>query len=464
MSDHAEPHAMSPYRAREMQILARWIAAGVSGSVVGLVGCGRSSFLRHVCDNPQQLAQFLPANSPPIVIIAIDLYDLPTNNLVDLYRSILHAFYWVRERLPAPFAQLVNDIYLEYRAIVDPFLVQKALHEVLLAFQNARQPVVMVMNRFDTFCETSTSQQVNTLRSLRDRFKETLSYIVGMRQEVIYLADPARLGDMYELFDSQICHIGALSVADSHAALTAMFHASEVPSAEEQQSIIRISGGFPSLLKAVAQWWQFHPQRPAAITDWAEALMRDATIQYRLERLWRGLTQEEQQLLSELHKQEFLKRDARQNQILSQQSPLLVQRLMAKGCCQVATKGFRINGELLAAYVAQHAGRVRGRIWLNETEHVIYQGQQALIDLTPLEFNILAFLIANPGVRHSSDTIIERAWPDQENKEVVTPNNLQVHIANLRKKVEPQPNAPRYILTWNGKPGGYTCFPEGKPR
>ena len=49
--------------------------------------------------------------------------------------------------------------------------------------------VVLVVNRFDRFCETSTPQMVNSLRTLRDRFKETLSYIVGMRQEVIYLPD-----------------------------------------------------------------------------------------------------------------------------------------------------------------------------------------------------------------------------------------------------------------------------------
>jgi DNA-binding response OmpR family regulator len=66
-------------------------------------------------------------------------------------------------------------------------------------------------------------------------------------------------------------------------------------------------------------------------------------------------------------------------------------------------------------------------------------------------------------VRHTSDTIIESAWPADENKEAVTPNNLQVHISSIRKKIEPNPAAPRFLLTWHGRPSGYQFFPEGKP-
>ena len=47
-------------------------------------------------------------------------------------------------------------------AIVDPFLTQKAVYELLLAFQQAEVPVVLVMNRFDRFCETSSPQMVSS--------------------------------------------------------------------------------------------------------------------------------------------------------------------------------------------------------------------------------------------------------------------------------------------------------------
>ncbi|HET9221760.1 MAG TPA: winged helix-turn-helix domain-containing protein, partial [Roseiflexaceae bacterium] len=141
----------------------------------------------------------------------------------------------------------------------------------------------------------------------------------------------------------------------------------------------------------------------------------------------------------------------------------IARSLAAKGCCVYDGANWRINGELLAAFIARQTGRIRGRIWLDEPTRIIYQGQQPLDDLTPLEFNILRFLIAQPRVRHTSDTIIEGAWPADDNKEAVTPNNLQVHISSIRKKIEPNPAAPRFLLTWHGRPSGYQFFPEGKP-
>src|SRR5262245_52312319 len=179
------------YRASEMRTLAGWVSSGVSGSVVGLAGCGRSNLLQFLCGQPAALRSYLPDTAQAAVLIPIDLYDLPSDNLAHLHRTMLHAVYWVRERLAPGLAQIATDLYLEHRSVVDPFLTHTAVYELLLAFQVAGVRVVLVVNRFDRFCETSTPQIVNSLRTLRDRFKETLSYIVGMRQEVAYLPDPS---------------------------------------------------------------------------------------------------------------------------------------------------------------------------------------------------------------------------------------------------------------------------------
>src|SRR5690242_13131437 len=90
------------YRASEMRILAGWIASGVSGSVVGLAGCGRSNLLRFLCEQPSALQRYMPDASDAVALIPIDLYDLPSDNLAHLYRTMLHAVYWVRERLAPP--------------------------------------------------------------------------------------------------------------------------------------------------------------------------------------------------------------------------------------------------------------------------------------------------------------------------------------------------------------------------
>jgi hypothetical protein len=459
------------YRAAEMRTLAGWVASGVSGSVVGPAGCGRSNLLRFLCEHPAALQRYLPADAPSIGLAPVDLYDLPSDNLADLYRAILHAFYWVRERLAPELVQVATEVYLEHRAIVDPFLTQKAVYELLLAFQQAEVPVVLVMNRFDRFCETSSPQMVNTLRGLRDRFKETLSYIVGMRQEVAYLPDPASLGDMYELFDSYICYVGAMAADDSRHMLAGVLRAAAQPPTDADiEAMLRLSGGFPSLLKTIAQWWMLTAQRPRSPDEWLAPLLNHPAIRHRLERLWQGLTQEEKLVLSDVHKfalppqtPERRSGTAPRPDPTSTLPPDVLDRLAAKGSCVRDDAVWRVNGELLDAFVARITGRIRGRIWIDEPARIVYQGQQPIEDLTPLEFNILRFLIARPHMRLTSDTIIDGAWPPEEKKDVVTPNNLQVHVSSIRKKIEPNPAEPRFLITWHGRPGGYHFFPEGKP-
>jgi DNA-binding response OmpR family regulator len=150
-------------------------------------------------------------------------------------------------------------------------------------------------------------------------------------------------------------------------------------------------------------------------------------------------------------------------QALNEQQQPALARLTAKGLCYHQGEICWINGDLLAAYVARIEGRIRGRIWLDEDAKVIYQGQSPVEELTALQYEILRFFITNPRSKHTRDDIIDNAWPEEDQREGITPNALQVHIASIRKKIEPNPAQPRYLITWHGRPGGYQFFPEGKP-
>ena len=340
--------------------------------------------------------------------------------------------------------------------------------------------VVLVLNRFDRFCQTATPQMINTLRGLRDSFKDTLCYLVGMLQEVAYLPDPAALGDMYELLDSHVCWVGALAEIDARHMLKGLLRtASTQPDENEVSALLALTGRFPALLRASSAWWSTSSNRTVSKADWAEALLEEDQICYRLERMWNGLTQEEQLALSEVQK---LQAQSQANSIgaeppdenispklknafrnLAKQQSHALSRLVTKGlCCQVGS-GWWITAGLLTAYVARVEGRVRGRIWVDETARCVYQGQELVEGLTALQYEILRFLIKNPRARHTQDDIIDNAWPEEELRAGITSNALQVHIASLRKKIEPNPAKPRYLLTWHGRPGGYQFFPEGRP-
>jgi|GEM_PF-532910 len=457
------------YRAGEMKTLASWIAAGESGSVVGLVGSGRSNLLGFLCQRPDALRQYLPPETGPVVLIPVDFYNLPAHDLSSLYRTILHAFYWVGERFDPPFQQTINEIYLENRAATDPFLPQRALYDLLRLFQEQQVQVVLVLNRFDRFCQVAPPQMINTLRGLRDSFKDTLCFLVGMLQEVIYLPDPTSLGDMYELLDNHVCWVGPMNESDAHFMLARLLHpALTQPPEAELRTMLALSGRFPILLKAVSAWWLTTPDRPAA-ADWVETLLQEGQIRYRLERMWQGLTQEEQLAVSELQKLQAHLNPAASSKLpqafqsLAKRAHNPLRRLVAKGLCYQTGPGWQISSELLAAYVGKIEGRVRGRIWLDEKAKLVYQGQEVVEGLTALQYEILRFLVNNPRIKHTHDDIIDNAWPEEEQRAGITPNALQVHMASLRKKLESNPAKPRYFITWHGRPGGYQFFPEGKP-
>jgi DNA-binding response OmpR family regulator len=70
-----------------------------------------------------------------------------------------------------------------------------------------------------------------------------------------------------------------------------------------------------------------------------------------------------------------------------------------------------------------------------------------LVDVTPAEFKILACLAASPGRAFSRQQLLEHAFGFDH---YVFDRTIDVHVMNLRKKIEPSPTAPSYLKTVYG--------------
>ncbi len=66
------------------------------------------------------------------------------------------------------------------------------------------------------------------------------------------------------------------------------------------------------------------------------------------------------------------------------------------------------------------------------------------ISLTPKEFDILYFLAHNRGEVFTKEQIYQAVW---EHEYLMDASNIMAFIRKLRKKIEPNPDAPIYILT-----------------
>jgi two-component system KDP operon response regulator KdpE len=77
------------------------------------------------------------------------------------------------------------------------------------------------------------------------------------------------------------------------------------------------------------------------------------------------------------------------------------------------------------------------------------------IRLTRLEWGILEILCKNPDRLITSKYLLEQVWGPNHGDDIQT---LRVHISQLRRKIEPEPSTPRYIVTELGM--GYRFISE----
>ena len=69
------------------------------------------------------------------------------------------------------------------------------------------------------------------------------------------------------------------------------------------------------------------------------------------------------------------------------------------------------------------------------------------ISLTPTEYELLRLLAENEGKLLTHPMILQRVWGPAYGRES---NYLHVYVSHVRRKIEPDPTRPRYILTEPG--------------
>jgi len=91
---------------------------------------------------------------------------------------------------------------------------------------------------------------------------------------------------------------------------------------------------------------------------------------------------------------------------------------------------------------------VRGALTIDFDRHRVYREDEE-IRLTPKEFELLVFLASRPGKVLTHRTILKQIWGPHA---VDQPEHLRVLMGQLRKKIEPDPSRPHYLLTepWVG--------------
>ncbi len=92
------------------------------------------------------------------------------------------------------------------------------------------------------------------------------------------------------------------------------------------------------------------------------------------------------------------------------------------------------------------ATRLVGDLSIDLQRHRVIRGNE-LVDLTPREFALLEVLSRHPGQVYSRDQLMDLAFDDMYER---APRTVDVHVLNLRRKLERDPSDPEYVLTIYG--------------
>ena len=72
----------------------------------------------------------------------------------------------------------------------------------------------------------------------------------------------------------------------------------------------------------------------------------------------------------------------------------------------------------------------------------------ASVDLTAKEFDVILYLAHRPGQAVSRDELLTEVWGSQS--EWQDPSTVTEHVRRLRRKIETDPDNPRFLQTVRG--------------
>lgn len=124
------------------------------------------------------------------------------------------------------------------------------------------------------------------------------------------------------------------------------------------------------------------------------------------------------------------------------------------GASDYVTKPFDIR-ELLARVKARLPRALQefdGYLRLDTLRHTVSVKRDerwTTVDLTPREYDLLAYLVANAGRPLGRTNLLEAVFDIPSDSDIET-KTLEKHVWALRQKLEPNPKEPRYLLNVRG--------------
>lgn len=447
------------YRDDDLRAVLRLLASGHCVAVVGMSNFGKSTLLRAL-QSPAAAEYYRELTGTSALFVYVDCNRMLELSPRGFFEATLRA---VLETLPPEDEALRTTIQTQYEIIVQPpndFAAPLAFNNALVSLvEEAARRVVLLLDEFDEVLTGIEPRILLNLRALRDRYGADLSYVIASVILPTYGPDDDHVAEFAELFASGRHYLGPLSLEHTRRMAAELFTAANDHLDDaEAEFVERQAGGHPGLIQAVVRVLlqvesgapQLYQRQAFALAT--EMLESDRQTINELNRLWRQLSEDEQQTLIEAVTGGPF-------------SPETVHTLAQRGLIDptgIDQQTPRLLGELFTRFVRRkaltRAGRQRG-IRVDTDSGQVWVDGVAVETLTDLEYRLLLLLYGRLDKICDKYQLVEAVWGEEYIDEV-DDARIEKLVSRLRSKLEAHPGAARYLVTVRGRGYRLSSVPE----
>jgi DNA-binding winged helix-turn-helix (wHTH) protein/MoxR-like ATPase len=427
------------FRKEEVAQLFAWARAGESASIVGVHGVGKSNLVHRLLD-PQVALDHLGEEAAALRFVRVDFHDLADLSPRSIYSLILEQLErtdiqggaaWRLDRLQLEQVQHCHDLLLENGQ--DPLKAQRYFKRALDLFLGSlNRRLVLLFDHFDEVYRQAEASFLSNLRGFREAYKYRLMYFVFTHMSLSTLTenDDGR-EEFHELLRPNVLWLRPYHPQDAAVVLNRMAARHKAVVAElDRQVMIGLSGGHAGLLRAIFLL-RLHVAIESLAPPPAPAVLVELpAINSECEKVWDCLTLSEKRILK-----------------TAAEGISPTEANAALGLVELGL--LAANGEifspLFTAYTRSQKALWERPIYLDETARQVWVMDQPKERLTGLEFRLFRCLWIHPGQVVDHDALFQAGWP-ADDPGGVSNEALSMAISRIRKKIEPDPENPRFLL------------------
>jgi hypothetical protein len=438
VSEYNPPWPLS-YRAELLKLVMPALRAGECCSLVGVSGVGKSNLVRFLRQPGVQETHW---GSERAWMIVIDTNELVFDEHPDEYvivELMIHRLIMEAESrgLPLELLAWANELHARLVAQPSAHLALRYLERMCARFCGPySQQLIFIFDQFEDIWQSANTRFFLNLRSLRDRFKYQVGYLVFTREPLQRIrADLQAVEAFWELFTSHTYGLGMYSPADAQVALerlTQRYSVTFNPAC--QQAISRASGGHPGLMRALFTALD----SSADATPTTGELLKIRAVEEECAKIWNDLNADDQRLVQAIAAGAPVPQtvdaalvELRLKQIIVGEQP-------------------RLFSPIFGAYALCHAESDQPGIVVDSHLRRIWRdGQLIEKALSPLEFALLEHLARHTGKVCRREDILRDLYQQKE-LHGISDERLDNIVSRLREALHENARKPRYLITHRG--------------